>query len=261
MEEALKILGVLPQRERTMGLIQIQSGMEIGAVLNKFNYMWDAVVPLVKEGVERIKVEFMERKRNPHPYFTYISRDAIQELRKWLVEREKIVERLGELPEESWKVLFITARGTPYREINFYRVFSYYMQTRGFSTGPNSIVSHMFRKLFRTEASPPERGIDIRVVEFFMGHINGIEAIGGDYDKTPQLYERMFEKEYAKLEPFINPYSGEPERSRELEAETDSLRREVAILKKKQEEVEELLSYLPLIKESLREKKQKEKGN
>ena len=40
-----------------------------------------------------------------------------------------------------------------------------------------------------------------------MGHINGIDAVGGDYDKSPEIHEEVFEKEYAKLEPFINIYS------------------------------------------------------
>lgn len=65
----------------------------------------------------------------------------------------------------------------------------------------------MFRKLFKSEASVPERGIDRNYVEFWMGHTNGIEVVGAEYDRTPELYERVIEKEYAKLEPYINIFT------------------------------------------------------
>jgi hypothetical protein len=65
----------------------------------------------------------------------------------------------------------------------------------------------MFRKLFKSEASVPDRGIDPDCVEFWMGHSNEIKGKGGIYDKTPDLYADMIEKEYAKLEPYLNIYS------------------------------------------------------
>ena len=68
-------------------------------------------------------------------------------------------------------------------------------------------VSHMFRKLFKTEASVPERCIDRNIVEFWMGHGNGIEAVGGAYDRNPEIREDVIEKEYVKLEPYINIYT------------------------------------------------------
>ena len=40
-----------------------------------------------------------------------------------------------------------------------------------------------------------------------MGHINGIDAVGGEYDKTPEIHERVIEGEYRKLEPYLNVYS------------------------------------------------------
>ena len=207
LAEAKTLLGDLSQRDRTILLIMLQSGMEIGAVLNKFSYMWHSQVkPQLDVGCERLKVEFDERKANGRWYFTYISRDGIHELRKWLQERRRIVENVladGKNVNKAvieGEPIFITSRGRPLKEHVFLQHFSRKMGGK--------VTTHMFRKLFKTEASIPERAIDRNIIEFLMGHINGIDAVGGDYDKTPEIHEEIFEKEYAKLEPFINIYSG-----------------------------------------------------
>lgn len=249
MNLAVRILGLVPQRERTILLLMLQSGMEIGAVLNKFNYMWDDVLPLVRAKAERIKVEFARRKNNPWPYFTYISRDAIQELRKWLLLRKKILNELNEkgkfVSEETLlkKPIFITEDGTPYKPMNFYGIFRYHLRKHKIKQKPRDVVSHMFRGLFKTESSPPERAIDPRIIQFFMGHISGVDAVGAEYDGSPEVHERVFETEYAKLERFINPYSGEGveqgRRDRELSKEIEELKRQ-------QQEILAFLDKIPL---------------
>lgn len=199
--QARKIISSMKQREKTILLIILQSGMEIGAVLNKMNFMWDKIIPQIEAGRTRVKVEFNNRKRNELPYFTYFSRDAVQELRKWLVVREGIVAETGETEDHP---IFITRRGTPYRLNNYYQYIDYYRKTHDLPT----FVAHQLRKLFKTEASIPERGIDRNVVEFWMGHVSGIAPLGGIYDKTPEIHEDVIEEEYAKLELYINIYSG-----------------------------------------------------
>lgn len=206
LAEAKEILGQLPTRDRAICLIQLQSGMEIGAVLNKLNYMWhNQVKPQLDEGRPRVRIEFNGRKGSDRWYFTYISRDAVVELKKWLLERRKIVEkRIADNKRVEKAVIegepiFITSRATPLRSNQFLRQFNRKMEGK--------VTTHMFRKLFKTEASIPERGIDRKIVEFFMGHINGIDAVGAEYDRTPEVYEEAFEAEYRKLEPFINIYS------------------------------------------------------
>lgn len=42
------------------------------------------------------------------------------------------------------------------------------------------------------------RGIDQRYFEFFMGHAGGLAQIGGIYDRSPELHEDIFEKEYRQ---------------------------------------------------------------
>jgi hypothetical protein len=81
------------------------------------------------------------------------------------------------------------------------------------------VRSHGFRKFFEQEASPPERGISKSYVSFMMGHSSGkdsngikinhpLDVVGGIYDNCPRVYPNVVEKEYAKLEPYINIYSG-----------------------------------------------------
>lgn len=201
LAQAKKIINLLGQRERAILLIILQSGMEIGAVLNKMNFMWDQIIPQIEAGRPRVKVEFPERKGNSYPYFTYFSHDAIQELKKWLIIRRRIVQRKGEPPSHA---IFITREGTPYQENNYFQMIDYHRAKKKL---PN-FVTHQFRKLFKTEASLPERGIDRNVVEFFLGHVNELASMGGTYDKTPEIHEDVIEREYAKLEPYLNIYSG-----------------------------------------------------
>ena len=223
-----RILGVLGQRERTIALIMFQSGLEIGAVLYKFSYMWDQIQPQLEARKEKIKIEIDERKGYGKWYFTYISRDAIHELKKWLVIRQRIVERAKEKsgyisPKiEQGAPIFITNKATPYGENNFHHNYDYIIRKRRLKRVPYAKVSHMFRKLFKTEASIPERAIDRNIVEFWMGHTGGIEKVGAEYDRTPEIYEKVIEAEYEKLEPFINIYS-----SPIAKRETDPLLRDL----------------------------------
>jgi len=204
--EAKKILGHMSQRGRTICLIQLQSGMEIGAVLNKFNYMWHSLVkPQLDMGRERLKVYFDERKGNESAYFTYISRDGVHELRKWLQEREGIMEKLvadgKSVSKEviAGEPIFITSRGKPLHPINFAHELN--------ALTGGKVTSGMFRKLFESEAKVPERGISPEYVKFFMGHAPKQDDAGGTYDRNIEIREEIFEKEYEKLEPYVNVYS------------------------------------------------------
>lgn len=202
--EVKKILGCLGQRDRTVCMVMLQSGQGVGEILNKFNYMLDYVVSSIKSGAQRIRIDFDERKGNGFNYFSFISRDAIQELQKWLVLRAKWLEGRADPG-----AIFITKRGKPVTVGKFESHFNNTLQRLKLKKGPFATTPHMlFRKLFKTESRPPERGIDQDCIEFMMGHLSGIESIGGVYDKTPELYASVIEREYAKLEPYINIYSG-----------------------------------------------------
>jgi len=204
--EAKKLLGQMNQRNRTICLIQLQSGMEIGAVLDKFNYIWHSQVkPQLDMNRERLKIDFDERKGNASPYYTYISQDGIHELQKWLEERDSVIEKLladGQaLNEEVIKgePIFITTRGKRLRETTFSHELN--LNTKG------KVTSHGFRILFESEAKVPERGIDREYIKFFMGHAPKQDEAGGTYDRNVEIREEIAVKEYVKLEPYINIYS------------------------------------------------------
>jgi len=208
--KAKRVLGCVSQRERAILLIMLQSGMSIGDVLNKFNFMLEEVSGCVEAGEERLRVEFQERKRNNFSYFTFISRDAIQELKKWLAVRSRWLE--GK-PDPG--AVFINKSGRPMTINCFNGAYLRALEKAELKKGPFSVTSHMFRKLFKTESRPPERAIDQDCIEFMMGHLSGIESVGGIYDRTPELYAGVIEKEYEKLEPYVNVYSGEAVRGAE----------------------------------------------
>lgn len=215
--KAKKLLGTMSQRNRAISLIQWQSGMEIGAVLNKFSYMWHSQVkPQLNQNCERMKIEFDERKANGSWYFTYISRDAIHELRKWLQIRKRIIEELlakGKKLEESildGEPIFITKSGRALQSNNYLRQF--YDKMKG------KVVTHMFRILFETQAKVPELGVDREYIKFWMGHAPQQDQVGGTYDRNPEIDDGISEREYAKVEPYINIYS-----SSAATRETDSV--------------------------------------
>ena len=207
VELAKRVLAALNQRDRAICLVALQAGQSIGQVLGDINDMKDYVFRMLDADAARVRVDFPERKGNSYPYFSFISRDAVQELRKWRVERERIVQAVGFNP--AW--LFITKTGRKYDEAKFLTCFRERLTRHKIYTGPLSVRSHMFRKIFEQEASPPERGISKAYVAFMMGHIGngagGLDSVGGVYDKQPFVNPRVVENEYAKLEPYLNIFS------------------------------------------------------
>ncbi|MEM3577613.1 MAG: tyrosine-type recombinase/integrase [Candidatus Bathyarchaeia archaeon] len=204
--EAKHVLGVLRQREKTICLIMLQSGMSIGDVLNKFNFMLDYVKREIAMGKERIRIDLEDRKGNGFSYFTFISRDAIHELKKWLMIRDQWAKKIGE--KRVAKAIFIKKNGKTLTTKSFLEKLYHTLRHHKLKSGPFDVTSHMFRKLFKTESRPPERNIDQDCIEFMMGHKSSLDGVGGPYDRTPELYDKVIEREYAKLEPYINIFTG-----------------------------------------------------
>lgn len=213
VDDARRLLGYFNVRDRAILLVMLQSGMSIGDVLNKFNLMLTEVTAALSSNVQRFRVDFAERKGNGFNYFTFISRDALYELKKWLSLREHWLDGRKD-PGTIFiaKPIIIDDKpclvGRPLTvlsfEVNFIRV----ARKMKIKDGPWSVTPHMFRKLFKTESRAPERGIDQDCIEFMLGHSSGIQAVGGIYDRTPELHAEVVEKEYSKLEPYVNIYSG-----------------------------------------------------
>jgi len=59
--------------------------------------------------------------------------------------------------------------------------------------------------------------------------VNALDSTGGVYDKTPEIHEDVIEKEYAKLEPYINIYSGVALRERGLIVDEKEKKREAIL--------------------------------
>jgi len=205
-----KVLGLLNERDRAVCIVQLQSGQSIKQVLVDINRQCRYVFDLLDAGKRRIKFEFSERKGNGFSYFTFIGEDAVQQLQKWRVVRAQWLKELGVESE----CLFITKGGKPLGCAAFHNNFRLLMMRHGLYKLPYSVRRHGFRKFFEQEASPPERGISKSYVSFMMGHSRGsgedhkLDVVGGVYDGTPTVYPGVVEKEYAKLEPYLNVYSG-----------------------------------------------------
>jgi len=212
-----KILSVLNQRDRAICMVSLQSGQSLKQVLIDVNKQCEYIIREINAGKQRIRFNFQERKGNHFQYHSFISVDAIQEIRKWLPLRKQWLEKLvspgGKTSESDW--LFIKKEtGQPLMPDDFKTPFRQKLQRHGIWTGPYSAHFHMFRRVFESEASPPERGVSKGYVKFMMGHatdeVNGdrLDVVGGVYDDAPRVYGDVVEKEYTKLEPYLNIYSG-----------------------------------------------------
>lgn len=207
---AKKVLGVVNQRDRAICMVGLQAGQGTKQVLDDINGQYDYVAREINAGKKRIRFDFSGRKGNDFQYYSFISVDAITEIQKWLPIRTKwlgnhqspylFIKRDGsKLTSEAWK--------GPFRELLLrHRIYQ----------GPYTAIFHMFRKIFESEASPPDRGISKQYVRFMMGHdvddVNGdqLDIPGGTYDQAPFTHQDAVEREYAKLEPWINIYTGRP---------------------------------------------------
>jgi len=219
-----KVLGLLNERDRAICLTQLQSGQGIEQVLVDVNCMCRYVFREIDAGKKRIRLDFPERKGNGFKYFTFISEDAVQQIRKWRLVRQQWLRELGQESE----YLFITNRGKPLTCKVFHNNFRLIMMRHDLYKMPYSVRRHGFRKFFEQEASPPDRGISKAYVSFMMGHSRGtgedhkLDVVGGVYDGAPSVYPNVVEKEYAKLEPYLNIYSGRAGDEEEDLSEEDS---------------------------------------
>ena len=59
--------------------------------------------------------------------------------------------------------------------------------------------------------------------------MNALDSMGGVYDRTPEIHEDVIEKEYAKLEPYVNIYRGVSLRERSLLVDEKEKKREAIL--------------------------------
>jgi len=246
IDDARRSLGYFNVRDRAILLVMLQSGMSIGDVLNKFSYMLPQLKGAIQAGASRFRVDFAERKGNGFNYFTFVSVDALHELKKWLAVRDHWLDGRGDpgtvfiaKPIASGGKKCVVGRPLSVLsfEVNFIRV----ARKMKLKDGPWSMTPHMFRKLFKTESRAPERGVDQDCVEFMLGHSSGIQAVGGVYDRTPELHAEVVEKEYAKFEGWLNVYSGKQANVAGLQVSSEDMQTLKLLLRKFREKKVKIL--------------------
>lgn len=204
LDDARRIIDAAPQREKTIFLIMLQAGLRIGDLLNYVNYRWSEIAPQLKAGRDPVKLSMYGQK-----YWTYFTSDAIQELRKYIIERGEPKEGEAIFVSRSNKAVSPVYVADVLQRIGLQLGLIPESEMQKLSEGHRYPIDlHQFRKLFKSESSVAGRGFDSRYGEFFMGHAGGLAQIGGVYDKSPELHEDIFEKEYMKLSPYLNIFTG-----------------------------------------------------
>jgi integrase len=234
-ERIRRALAVVNQRDRAVLMTQLQSGQSVTQVLVDISMQADYLFREIDAGKPRVRIDFDERKGNESPYFTFIGADAIQEIQKWRPLRAARLEELGVKSAH----LFINREGQPLKINSFLVNLREKLERRGLWTGPYSFRTHMLRQFFKSAASPPDIGVSRAYVEFMMGHQkraesneNDLDAVGGVYDKAPYINPRVVEKEYIKLEPYLNILSCQrPEELPITETEWQELKELLALMK------------------------------
>lgn len=246
LDDFRTLLLPMKTREKAIMLVLLQSGMGVGEFSKEFNVCtcrreWlqngnghvcepHRVMKQLKEGKQYIKVKFMGRKSNPNRYFTYIGRDAIEELKRYLKFRAELVQkakdRLKELAEKEksgqymqksekitlqklrvklanltpeWREgqpVFISNYLNPVSSANIEAFVRSYKRVTGLTD--REFTPHSCRDLFKTECS--HVGVKEAISEFFTGH--KLDAYG--YNQLDKLYPEDFEKEYLKVESNLN---------------------------------------------------------
>ncbi|MDG6964194.1 MAG: hypothetical protein JRM74_00480 [Nitrososphaerota archaeon] len=201
-EDIRRVLLAMPARFRTPLLVEWQSGIEINRVLETG---WSSALAQAPPA----RVELVGRKRHRKPYFTYIGR-------------------------ESWEHLWSLRKGMP----------SYYAVTDNLKVAVRRLAGagqlkngelaswhpHAFRHSFKTEAEHAETKSG--VVEFFMGHIGGIQWV---YNHRAEVHAEDFTKEYQKIEPFVSLHPGAVQVRESFEERERALLKRVVTLEERLE--------------------------
>lgn len=200
-------------REQSILLFLLQSGQSIGHILERTNFEWHRLEPQIKEGKDRLRLDYDDRKLNPYPYFTFVSRDAKQALLNYLRDRGT---------PKADEAIWISASGRAVDRRDVYGALQSVYRKAGIekvaaktSNGHTEKIYpfhlQMLRKLFKSISR--KCGVDQDFVEFMEGHIAGtkvLSAVGGIYDESPQLFEELVTNEYKKMEDELNILSPRP---------------------------------------------------
>lgn len=238
-------------REKSALLIMVQSGMGVGEFCNQFNVCTCTkemvskqghtcvpvnVIKQLKENKSLIKIypliAFKQRNLNDSRsvFFTFIGKDGIDALKRYLVFRRQLVQNsiktLHELEERNRKhqhvrkwekrrynilkerlqkitvdmnpgePIFITNTLTPVRSHIVQQIVRTLKKQTGLSN--RAFTPHTCRDLFKTACS--HTGVSDQVSEYWIRH--RLDSYG--YNQLDRLYPEDFEKEYRKVEGELN---------------------------------------------------------
>ncbi len=193
------VIGAMPIHHKTPLMLMWQSGAEPAVILG---LKWG---DLALDG-RFSKITLAGRKKHKQEYFTLLGKDSITLLKIW---RQKWVENVGRQPNRDDLIFFNKKRkereehgplAPGWLNLSFKRMAVKLFREGLVSNGdPDCWHVYSLRHSFKTEAE--HIGIRSGIVEFFMGHIEGIKW---RYDNRDQLHPGDFEVEYAKLEPYLS---------------------------------------------------------
>jgi len=203
VQEAIKLVNLLPFRAKVAAVCQLQSGIRITELL-RLKYKELA------EGLEKNQLPLKVPLRNDRgrEYFTYLGEDAVNLLKLYLQHRSTLTGR----PVKLEDYIFVPEqkdakqRGPVKRDFIQRQILRTVLRS-GFSnrnshkdlTWRQNYHTHAFRHVFRTECA--HAGIPNEIAEFWMGHDRGVEYI---YNHRDKFHEEDFTAEYRKVEPYLS---------------------------------------------------------
>jgi len=221
-----------------------QSGMGQDEFFRWNESGYDVLVQQLRGNPEQIRIDSTGRKQNKnmYEYYTFIGRDAITFIRKWLRKR-------GDAPGP----IFTNQQGNAVNATSISHYWMRKLRRLGFVEKKSDYTGnryglniHEIRDVFRSRWRLTE--IDKDIAEFFMGHKDALDKLG--YDKSPKHYPDFYEEKYHEAQPWLNVFTEDPQMvpAKEL----GSLRAEVARLRNgKDTEVEALETRVKELEERL----------
>jgi len=241
-------------REKAVLTIMLQSGLGVGEFCNEFNICkcredWlrngnnhvcepSKVMKQIREGTHPVKIQIAIRKSNTNPYYTFIGRDGVETLKRYMSFRGLLIQRAQDTlkkleekerrglklqerelktinnfreklqnltPEWSHKQpIFITNQLNPISEGVIQTFVKNYKRLTGLID--RHFTPHTCRDTFKTECA--HAGVDNTISEFFIGH--SLDQYG--YNQLDKLHPEDFVREYLKVEPALNiiSHTGRP---------------------------------------------------
>jgi integrase len=210
IEQARRLIAVLPFRAKVIAIIQMKSGMRISEVLH---LKWSDLKERFQRKEAPLRVDLINDRGKD--YFTFIDAEAIEYLRQYLVYREKLVGR--QIQDDEY--IFIAEyagsepRLKPLDRDSLVRQFYETAKSKGLVTNNDNgkrshkteFKSHGFRHVFKTEGTRAGAEMKIQridmIVEYFMGHDKGVQEI---YDHNSEFHPELFTSAYEQLSPYLN---------------------------------------------------------